>query len=234
MRELAAAGLSLIKSFEDCRLTAYKPFPTEKYWTIGWGHYGPDVKQGQTITQEQADAMLVDDLKRYIAYVNNNNFVTIIDNLNQNQFDALVSFCYNCGPGNLQDLCKGKRTPEAIAEDLPKYNKGGGKVLAGLVRRRAAELELFNKEDDEDMAKIEELQKQIAELQANQATHLKTLEAHVERIVALEDKANVTEIPEWAKAAIDKAVAKGIINTPNGGSYDFYRLVTVLNNAGLI
>lgn len=233
MRELGAAGLELIKSFEGCRLTAYKPVATEKYWTIGWGHYGPDVTAGMTITQDEADAMFVDDLKRYAAYVNNNNFVTIIDKLNQNQFDALTSFCYNCGPANLQDLCKGKRTPEAIAEDLPKYNKGGGKVLPGLVRRRAAELELFNKEDDEDMAKIEELQRQIAELQANQLTHLKTLEAHVERIGALEDKAAM-EIPEWAKVAVDKAVAKGIINTPNGGSYDFYRLVTILNNAGLI
>lgn len=156
MRTLGNAGLRLIKNFEGCRLTAYKPVKTEQYWTIGWGHYGPDVKQDDKITQEQADAMLAEDLKRYVAYVNNNNFVTIIDKLTQNQFDALVSFCYNCGPGNLQDLCKGKRTPEAIAADLPKYNKGGGNVLPGLVRRRGEELALFNSDkDDEEMSQTE-------------------------------------------------------------------------------
>lgn len=62
------AGLALIKHWEGCRLTAYKPVKGEKYWTIGWGHYGPDVRQGQTITQTQADAMLKRDL---IGYENN-------------------------------------------------------------------------------------------------------------------------------------------------------------------
>ena len=57
-RPIGAAGLALIKRFEGCRLTAYKPVPTEKYWTIGWGHYGPDVCQGDRITQVKADAML--------------------------------------------------------------------------------------------------------------------------------------------------------------------------------
>lgn len=143
-RKISEAGIKLIKSFEGCRLMAYKPVPTEQYWTIGWGHYGPDVKQGMTITQVQADAMLEADLVRYEAPV---NALTI--QLNQNQFDALVSFCYNCGAGNLRKLCLG-RTIEQIAASMPQYNKGGGNVLAGLVRRRGEELALFNKPEELD------------------------------------------------------------------------------------
>jgi GH24 family phage-related lysozyme (muramidase) len=150
-KKISQVGIDLIKSFEGCQLTAYNATGKEKYLTIGYGHYGPDVSPGMTITQEQAEQMLVQDLQRYVDYVNNPSYVTIVDILNQHQFDALVSFCYNCGPGNLQDLCKGKRTPEAIAEDLPKYNKGGGVVLPGLVRRRQVEVDLFWTEVEEEM-----------------------------------------------------------------------------------
>ncbi|MCC3379886.1 glycoside hydrolase family protein [Paenibacillus farraposensis] len=146
MRKISKAGLSLIKNFEGCRLAAYKPVPTETYWTIGWGHYGQDVKAGMTITQARADAMLVEDLAKYEAYVNNPSYVPVIAQLNQNQFDALVSFCYNCGAGNLRSLCKG-RTVVQIAASIGKYDKAGGRVLAGLTRRRAAELALYNKPD---------------------------------------------------------------------------------------
>lgn len=146
-KKISQAGLQLIKNFEGCRLTAYKPVPWEKYWTIGYGHYGPDVKQGQTITQDQADKMLINDMGRYESFVNNPAYVPLTAQLNQNQFDALVSFCYNCGQGSLQKLCKG-RTLAQIADKIPEYNKAGGKVLAGLVRRRKAELELFNKKSD--------------------------------------------------------------------------------------
>ncbi|WP_069188320.1 lysozyme [Paenibacillus sp. GM2] len=143
MRKISDAGIKLIKNFEGCRLTAYKPVPTETYWTIGWGHYGPDVKQGQTITQAQADSMLLADLPKYEAYVNNPAYVPVTEQLNQHQFDALVSFCYNCGSGNLQTLCKGRSIAQ-IADSLTKYNKAGGNVLAGLVKRRKAEQELYN------------------------------------------------------------------------------------------
>lgn len=142
-RRTSEKGIALIKSFEGCHLTAYKCVPTEKYWTIGWGHYGADVREGMTITQAEADKIFVDELKEYENYVNDKSFVPLIDSLNQNQFDALVSFCYNCGCGNLKKLCKGKSL-EQIARDIPLYNKSGGNVLKGLVRRRAAELELFN------------------------------------------------------------------------------------------
>lgn len=145
-RKISQSGLSLIKSFEGCCLTAYKPVPTEKYWTIGWGHHGPDVKQGMTITQPEADALLVRDLAKFEAYVNDPAYVPVTAKLNQNQFDALVSFCYNCGPGNLKKLCAG-RTIEQIAQNITAYNKAGGKILNGLVRRREAELALFNKKE---------------------------------------------------------------------------------------
>lgn len=143
-KELGAAGLELIKSFEGCRLTAYKPVPTEKHWTIGWGHYGADVTEGMTITQAQADALLVKDCAGSVAAVNNPGYCPITDTLNQNQFDALVSFAFNCGSGGLKTLCA-NRTAAEIAEKMLLYNKGGGKVLPGLVRRRKAEQELFNK-----------------------------------------------------------------------------------------
>lgn len=139
---ISQAGIDLITSFEGCRLTAYKPVPTETYYTIGYGHYGPDVYEGMTITQEEAEQMLVADLARYEAYVNNTDLVPFADQLNQNQFDALVSFCYNCGPGNLRELCEGQ-TIETIPSVLPLYNKGGGNVLKGLVRRREAEVNLY-------------------------------------------------------------------------------------------
>lgn len=144
MRKISSAGVDLIKKFEGCRLTAYKPIPTEALYTIGWGSYG--VKEGTTITQAEADALLLKDLAKFEAYVNNKTYVPLTAILTQNQFDALVSFAFNCGQGSLQTLCKGRSLKE-IAESIPKYNKGGGKVLAGLVRRRAAEVALFNKED---------------------------------------------------------------------------------------
>ena len=100
-KPIGAAGLALIKRFEGCRLTAYKPVPTEKYWTIGWGHYGPDVQEGQTITQAQADAMLAADCQRFADAVDNPAFCPLTSQLNANQRDALISFTFNCGAGCL-------------------------------------------------------------------------------------------------------------------------------------
>lgn len=130
-------GLDLVKSFEGCRLKAYKPVATEKYWTIGWGHYGQDVHKDMVITQLQADNMLLEDLKKYEAAVDNLHLT-----LNENQFSALVSFAYNCGTGNLKKLVTNRNHKE-IADAILLYDKAGGKVLNGLVRRRKAERELF-------------------------------------------------------------------------------------------
>lgn len=137
----STAGINLIKQFEGCRLTAYKPVPTEKYWTIGYGHYGQDVAPNMTITQAQAEIMLGMDLVKYEQAVDH----YAIFPLSQNQFDALVSFAYNCGVGNLQKLLKGRTAPQ-VAEAMLKYNKAGGKVLNGLTKRRQTEHDLFCKD----------------------------------------------------------------------------------------
>ena len=134
-------GIKLIKNYEGCRLTAYQC--SAGVWTIGWGHTGKvdgkAVCKGMTITQEKADALLVSDLVVYENHVN-----ALKRKFNQNEFDAVVSFTYNCGQGSLQTLCK-NRSSKQIAEALLKYNKAGGKELAGLTKRRKAERELFLK-----------------------------------------------------------------------------------------
>jgi GH24 family phage-related lysozyme (muramidase) len=139
-RNLSENGLNLIKSFEGCRLTAYKCLPTEKYYTIGYGHYGSDVTAGMKITKEQAEELLLQDCKKAIKNVN--SFMSKY-NFNQNQFDALVSFAFNVGSIN-QLTASGTRTLEQISSKITAYNKSGGRVIAGLVKRRAKEKELFD------------------------------------------------------------------------------------------
>ena len=135
----SSKGVSLIKQFEGCRLIAYKC--PAGVWTIGYGHTA-GVKEGDKITQETAEAYLRNDLAKYEKAVENYNGIY---HFNQNQFDALVSFTYNCGVGNLKNLTQsGKRTLTQISTKLPLYNKAGGVVLRGLQRRRAAEKELFD------------------------------------------------------------------------------------------
>lgn len=139
MKHISDKAISLLKSFEGCTLIAV--WDVNGY-AIGYGHHG-DVKEGDTITQAKAEELLIQDLvKRYEPSVNKYDPVY---NFNQNEFDALVSFCYNCGAGNLRQLLKnGQATREQIRASLPKYNKAGGMVLKGLVKRRNAELSLFN------------------------------------------------------------------------------------------
>ena len=127
-------GLNIIKTFEGCRLTAYKC--PAGVWTIGYGHTA-GVKQGDKITQQRADELLRNDMKIYESYVNKLNRT-----FNQNQFDALVSFCYNCGAGSLQTLCRNRNTQQ-IAQAILKYDKANGKSLPGLTRRRKMEQALF-------------------------------------------------------------------------------------------
>lgn len=141
--ELSQKGLDLIKSFEGLRLKAYKAVSTEKYYTIGYGHYGSDVKENAVITKERAEQLLKQDCGSFVKAVN--QMVKV--KLTQNQFDALVSFTYNCGAGALQrsDLLKylNEGDYKKSAAELPRWNKSGDKVLAGLVKRRAKEMELF-------------------------------------------------------------------------------------------
>lgn len=137
-------GIDLIKSFEGLVLTAYKPVKAEPYYTIGYGHYGSDVKYGQTITKAQAEQILKNDLIKYETAVTAYNYVY---SWNQHEFDCLVSFTFNCGTGSLKNLLKnGTRSRAEIRKAILLYNKDvSGNTLAGLVRRRKAELELFNR-----------------------------------------------------------------------------------------
>ena len=139
--KISSEGLALIKSFEGCKLTAYKAVSTEKYYTIGYGHYGADVSKGMKITQAQADAYLVSDLAKFETKVN--KYMTKY-NFTQLQYDSLVSFAYNVG--NIDGLtANGTRTIAEISSKFTAYNKSGGKVLAGLTKRRKAEKALFDK-----------------------------------------------------------------------------------------
>lgn len=160
-------GIDLIKSFEGLVLTAYKPVKSEPYYTIAYGHYGSDVKPGQTITKAQAEQILKNDLVKYETAVAAYNYVY---SWNQNEFDALVSFTYNCGTGSLKNLLKnGTRSRAEIRNAILLYNKDvSGNTLAGLVRRRKAELELFNRPvseqpvtPDKDYETVEDIVKGI-------------------------------------------------------------------------
>lgn len=140
-RSIGQEGLELIKKFEGCRLVAYRC--AAGVWTIGYGHTS-GVKQGQTCTQKQAEKWLKEDCQKFADFVDNPAYVPVTNQLNDNQRDALISFAYNCGQGNLKTLCAG-RDIAAIGNAIPKYNKAGGRVLQGLVERRQAEQALFNK-----------------------------------------------------------------------------------------
>ena len=137
--KISENGLKLIEQFEGLRLTAYKASRRDKYYTIGYGHYGADVKQGMTITEAQAEAYLRQDVAEAEASVNKYSGYR----WNQNQFDALVSFAYNVG--GIDGLTNnGKRSVAEISAKLPEYVYSGGVKLEGLVRRRAAEKALFD------------------------------------------------------------------------------------------
>ena len=133
-------GVALIKKFEGCELEAYQC--SAGVWTIGYGHT-KDIVEGMTISKEQAEEMLVDELHEYENYIN--KYVTVA--LSQNQFDALVSWVYNLGPANLKASTLLKVLNQGKYEDVPaqikRWNKAGGKVLEGLIRRREAEACLF-------------------------------------------------------------------------------------------
>ncbi|MBL5898551.1 lysozyme [Lelliottia amnigena] len=145
-------GQNLIKGFETCELTAYPdPGSGNDPWTIGWGHTGPEVKPGLVCTQQQADQAFSADLDVFERDV----MQLVKVEINQNQFDALVSFAYNVGPDiDSDDIAEGLGDSTLLkklnagdyagaADEFPKWNKSNGKVMNGLTRRRAAERELF-------------------------------------------------------------------------------------------
>ena len=138
------AGIQLIKDFEGCMLYSY--YDAVGIITCGYGHTGKDVKYPMTITQKQADDWLKQDLEKFEKHVNKINDLYNYD-FTENQFSALVSFAFNIG--SINQLTKnGQRNKLEIADAIMMYNKAGGKVLAGLVRRRLAEYNLFMTPDD--------------------------------------------------------------------------------------
>ena len=142
-KNISSNGVVLIKSFEGFSRVACKALPTEKYLTIGYGHYGKDVKANQTITESEAVKLLVKDLSGFVAKVNKYNRKY---GFSQNEFDALVSFCYNVG--NIDGLTKnGTRTKAQIADKFLAYSYSGGNYVQGLYNRRLKEQKLFNKKD---------------------------------------------------------------------------------------
>jgi GH24 family phage-related lysozyme (muramidase) len=141
-KKINQAGLELIKNFEGLKLEAY--LCPAKVPTIGYGTT-TGVKMGDRITAAQAEALLRKDVEKFEAAVR--KLVTVP--LNDNQFSALVSFTYNLGAGALQKstLLKllNQGDYESASQEFLKWNKAGGKVLTGLVRRRQAEQALFLK-----------------------------------------------------------------------------------------
>ena len=133
-------GLALIKKFEGLELEAYKC--AAGVWTIGYGHT-KDVQPGDVWSESHADHMLEVELEEFEAYINDN----VTAPLSQNQFDALVSWVYNLGPANLKASTMLKVLNSGDYEGVPaqikRWNKAGGKVLEGLIRRRKAEALLF-------------------------------------------------------------------------------------------
>lgn len=142
-KNISSNGVLLIKSFEGFSRVSCKALPSEKYLTIGYGHYGKDVKPNQTITESEAVKLLVKDLSGFVAKVNKYNRKY---GFTQNEFDALVSFCYNVG--NIDGLTKnGTRTKAQIADKFLAYSYSGGNYVKGLYNRRVKERNLFNKKD---------------------------------------------------------------------------------------
>lgn len=135
-------GIDFLKSQEGCRLTAYK-LSGETYWTIGYGHYGADVYEGMTITEAEAEALLRSDLVSYENSVNS-RAVKKFPSINQNQFDALVSYTYNRGAGGLQQLIDNSDTLSEVSENIVIYWGSAETYKDALIQRRKREQALFN------------------------------------------------------------------------------------------
>ena len=135
----------LIKKFEGLRLKTY--LCPGGIHTIGYGHTGTDVIPGAQINEDTANAYLKMDIRRFENFINKNVTVPI----NQNQFDALVSFAFNIGNGNLQRSTLLKKLNDGnysgAAEEFLRWNKASGKELPGLTKRRLEEKQLFEETD---------------------------------------------------------------------------------------
>lgn len=142
-RQINQAGRDLIKSFEGLSLVSYKC--PAGIWTVGWGSTGKHVKQGMKITRQEAESLLDADLARFETFVEQN-----AGECTDNQFAALVSFAFNVGTGALEEstllrLHRAGKYPLAQLQ-FSKWVHAGGKKLNGLIKRRAAEANLYGAE----------------------------------------------------------------------------------------
>ena len=141
---ISQEGVNLIKHFEGCRLEAYKC--PAGVWTLGYGHT-KGVKEGDAIEQEAAEAFLIEDLESFEQAVT--RLVEVP--LTQQQFDALVSWTFNLGAGNLAESTLLRKLNNyqyaEVPEQMMRWVRAGGQVLDGLVKRRAAEAALFQNKD---------------------------------------------------------------------------------------
>lgn len=147
--KISQDGLDIIKHYEQCKLTSYKC--PAGIWTIGWGHTGPDVKPGMTISQSRADELLAYDVSDFEVDVKKlvKTFIT------QCQYDALVSFAFNVGSDiDADSIAEGLGDSTLLrklnagdfngaADEFLKWNKAGGQKLRGLTRRRHTERARF-------------------------------------------------------------------------------------------
>jgi lysozyme len=142
--QISEEGKNLIKKFEGCELEAYKC--AAGVWTIGYGHIKTAV-EGMKIDQATANELFDEEMGEYETYVN--TAVTVP--LSQNQFDALVSWVFNLGNGNLNASTMLKVINSGdhagVPAQIKRWNKAGGKVLEGLIRRREAEALLYEGKD---------------------------------------------------------------------------------------
>jgi len=139
--QYSQSGEQITEQFESCSLTAYQDI--KGVWTIGFGHTGPAVCAGMTMTQAQADAQLIADVRIAVDCVNKSVNVP----LTQPEFDALVDFTFNCGceafaSSTMLELLN-QGAYQLAAAQFNRWDFAGGKVVAGLLRRREAEAAEF-------------------------------------------------------------------------------------------
>ena len=148
MRQISDNGLLFTSLWETFKPVAYKATPSEKYFTIGYGHYGKDVKQGQTITKEAAIELLKSDMSKAVKKADS----LVSDKFTQSQFDAICDLCFNVGTGVIEKDATLNDFDDAVRSGditntrriMSQFINQNGKPLLGLRRRTAGRLALFD------------------------------------------------------------------------------------------
>lgn len=154
-RTISDNGIQFKKAWEVFRPRAYKATPREKYWTIGWGHTGPDVYEGQVITEGQGLLLLARDMKWAVEAVD----AVASPKLNQAQFDAMVDLVFNAGAGVIAATTGTGKALRAgdiatLRQKIPQFIYQDGVALLGLRRRVAGRLALFDGKPWQEAEKI--------------------------------------------------------------------------------